>query len=311
MIIGSKLPPEHADVTYFNLGRSAFAYLVEHVVRPKRVYLPAFTCWSLVSTTLKRFPKVELVFYPVDRNLKCQYPAGVAKDEMLVFIHYFGHENRAALPPSDGCVLEDVSHALASQIPYRGDYIFGSLRKAMKVADGGFIRKFFNPIYEPSRKLDTWLRYEAVDWRDMREAENMIDRKWELTDISSQSLAVILTSNLDLVRLKRQKNERSLAKNLCVGRPLVEYRDHEAPLLHNRLFDSKKERDSVRAFLAGKGVFTSIHWPTHEQVRESGLDIEDVLWLEEHILSIPVSQDFGVNDMEYIANCVADWKKQN
>jgi hypothetical protein len=44
-------------------------------------------------------------------------------------------------------------------------------------------------------------------------------------------------------------------------------------------------------------------------VKQSRVDIEDALWLEDHILSIPVSQDFGTNDMEYVAACVAEWEK--
>ncbi|HTW93001.1 MAG TPA: hypothetical protein VMH22_15025 [bacterium] len=310
MIIGTKLPPEHTDVTYFNLGRSAFAYLVGFVARPKKVYLPTFTCWSLVSTMVRRFPKIEMAFYTVRKDLTPEYPVGIEKDELLVFIHYFGQENRSVLPPSSGCILEDVSHALASKIAFRGDYVFGSLRKMLKVGDGGFIQAYHNPIYEPSSKLDTWLRYEAADWRDMREAENMIDRKWEMADISSQSLAVALTSNLDLVRLKRQRNERLLTESLHVGRPLLAYRDHEGPLLHNRVFDSKEERDSLRAFLAGKGVFTSIHWPTHERVKESRANIDDTLWIADHILCFPVSQYYGANDMEYVATCVEEWHRR-
>jgi dTDP-4-amino-4,6-dideoxygalactose transaminase len=228
-----------------------------------------------------------------------------------VFIHYFGHENRAILPPSSGCILEDVSHSLASKIAVRGDYVFGSLRKMLAVGDGGFIQAYHNPVYEASSKLDTWLRYEAVDWRDMREAENMIDREWAMADISSQSLAVILTSNLALVRLKRQKNDRFLSENLRAGRRLIAYGDLEGPLLHSRMFESKEGRDSLRAFLAGKGVFASIHWPAHERVKQSCANIEDALWIEDHVLCFPVSQDYGANDMEYIATCVDEWHRHS
>jgi dTDP-4-amino-4,6-dideoxygalactose transaminase len=181
----------------------------------------------------------------------------------------------------------------------------------MKVADGGFINKFFNPVYEKSNKLDTWLRYEATDWTDVREAENMIDRDWQITDISSQSLAVILTSNPDMVRIKRQKNEKFLYENIKAGRPLVNYKDNECPLLHNRLMSTKAERDSLRQFLFTKKIFTSIHWPTHEAVLKSKTDIKDTLWLEDHIISIPVSQDYNLNDMEYIADSVSAWKSKN
>ncbi|MDZ7795673.1 MAG: hypothetical protein U5N56_00895 [Candidatus Marinimicrobia bacterium] len=74
MLIGSKLTPVHVDKTYFNLGRAAFAYLIEEVIKPEKVYLPAFTCWSLVSTMQKRFSNIKLEFYNVEKDLTCNYP---------------------------------------------------------------------------------------------------------------------------------------------------------------------------------------------------------------------------------------------
>jgi len=309
MLIGSKLPPEHINKTFFNSGRAAFAFLVGQVVKPKKVYLPTFTCWSLVSTMEKRFANIEVEYYPVGRDLTCYYPKFVDKNELLVFIHYFGHENINRLPESEGTILEDISHSYISKINHVGDYIFGSYRKILKVGDGGFINTYFNPIYEESKKLDTWLRYEAKDWRDIREAENMIDRDWKITDISGQSLAILLTKNHDLIMNKRKANDRFLMENIFAGKPLLTYRSNECPLLHNRLFETKEERDSLREFLAKKGVFTSIHWPTHRNVINSDTDISDTLWLESHIISIPVSHDYNLNDMEYIAECIQQWQK--
>src|SRR5207245_821380 len=169
-----KLPPERIERTYFHTGRAAFSFLIGQVIRPKKVYLPTFTCWSLVSAMARRFPQVELEFYPVRRDLTCSYPDQVREGEALLFIHFFGHENVGALPPCEGTLIEDFSHSYMSQISPRGHYMFGSYRKIMKVADGGFLWGFFNPVYEPSRKLDSWLRFEAKDWRDVREAENML-----------------------------------------------------------------------------------------------------------------------------------------
>lgn len=311
MLIGSKLLPERVERTYFHTGRAAFSFLIGQVVRPKKVYLPTFTCWSLVSTMSRRFPQVELEFYPVQRDLTCVYPDIVREDEALVFIHFFGHENVGVLPPCEGTLIEDFSHSYMSQISPRGHYVFGSYRKIQVVADGGFLWGFFNPVYEPSRKLDSWLRFEAKDWRDMREAENMLDRDWSIADIGSQSLEIILTANESLIRQKRQKNERFLAQNLSVGTSQINYRQKECPLLHNRLMPSPEERDSLRAYLASKGIFTSIHWPTHDLVHKCGLDIKDTLWIENHVISFPVLHEYGINDMEYICHCVDEWKRGN
>jgi len=309
MLIGSKLPPDRVDMTYFHTGRAAFSYLIEHVIRPEKVYLPTFTCWSLVSALSQRFPQVKLEFYPVRRDLTCIYPERIREREALVFIHYFGHENVAELPPCEGVLIEDLSHSYMSQICPRGHYMFGSYRKIMKVADGGFLWGSFNPVYEPSKKLDSWLRFEAKDWRDIREAENMLDRDWGIADISSQSLEILLAANKSLIRQKRQKNEHFLALNLSVGTPQVSFRKNECPLIHNRFLSSTQERDSLRKHLASKGVFTSIHWPTHQLVHNYGLDIEDALWIEDHVISFPVSHEYGVNDMEYICNCVDEWSQ--
>jgi hypothetical protein len=309
MLIGSKLPPDHIDKTFFNSGRAAFAFLVGRVIKPRKVYLPTFTCWSLVSTMDKRFPDIRVEYYPVSRDLTCHYPKQVAADELLVFIHFFGHENKTPLPESQGAILEDVSHAYISQINHTGDYVFGSYRKILKVGDGGFINAYFNPIYEETNKLDTWLRYEADDWRDVREAENMMDRDWKIADISGQSLAILLTANHDLIRIKRRNNEKFLSENINVGKPLLTYRDNECPLLHNRLLETQDERDSIREYLSSKGIYTSIHWPTHESVKKSGVDIEDVLWLESHIISFPVAHDYNLNDMEYICENIRQWQK--
>ena len=311
MLIGSKLPPERVERTYFHSGRAAFSFLIGQVIRPKKVYLPTFTCWSLISAMSRRFPHVKLDFYPVRRDLTCIYPDLVRKEEALVFIHFFGHENAQALPPCEGTLIEDLSHSYMSQIAPRGHYVFGSYRKIMKVADGGFLWGFFNPVYEPSRKLDSWLRLEAIDWRDIREAENMLDRDWSIADIGSQSLEILLSANESLIRQKRQKNERFLAQNLLVGTPQITYWQKECPLIHNRFMSTTKERDSLRSYLASKGIFTSIHWPTHDLVHKCDRDIEDTLWIEKHVLSFPVSHDYGTNDMEYICNCVYEWKQGN
>lgn len=305
MLIGSKLPPKYVDMTYFSSGRAAFAFLVNRI-KPRKVYLPTYTCWSLVSTMDTRFPDIEVEYYSVGRDLMCRYPLVLA-GELLVFIHYFGHENRSWLPAAAGTILEDMSHSWYSNITAKGDYLFGSLRKIVKVGDGGLVSGFFNPVYEPSRKLDTWLRYEAKDWKDIREAENMIDRDWQIADISSQSLMVLLTTDVEQLRHKRRANEQFLRENMPVGEPLLFYELDECPLLYNMLLETRRERDSLKAFLAARNVFASIHWPTHKLIRESPFAIEDALWLEDHILSIPVSEDYNLNDMEYIVKCTQEW----
>lgn len=306
-IIASKLPPKRTQRTYFHSGRAAFAFLIGQVVRPRRVYLPSYTCWSLVSTMERRFPELQLSFYSVRQDLSCEFPCEIFADETLVFMHYFGYQQMQRRPPGLGCVLEDVSHSFLADFPPQGDHVFGSLRKAARVGDGGFVAAPFNPQYEPSDKLDTWLRYEATDWRDMREAENMIDRDWQIADISSQSLAVILQLDREHARQTRLRNEKLLFTHLRAGTPLRRFQDHEAPLLHQRMFDSTQERDELRKFLASRNIFCSIHWPTHPRVLQADIDLEDTIRLERHSLAIPVSHEYDLPAMERIIDATESW----
>ena len=107
MIIASKLPPKKTNRTYFNSGRAAFAFLIDQLIKPRRVYLPAYTCWSLVSTMQRRFPEIDLQFYPVCKDLTCHYPDYVEPDAALVFLHFFGYITRQGLPPCDGDLIEE------------------------------------------------------------------------------------------------------------------------------------------------------------------------------------------------------------
>jgi len=307
MTIASKQPPVRTDRTYFNSGRAAFSYLVEAVIRPRRLYLPSYTCWSLVSAMDLRFPHVELDFYPVRRDLTCLFPDTLEADEALVVIHYFGHVNETASPPGDGTILEDLSHATLSEVPQRRGHSFGSLRKLAHLGDGGFVSGFHNPMYEPTRKLDTWLRYEATDWRELREAENMLDRDWRIADMSSQSLAALFAMDAGSERRRRRENDRILAEGLRAGRPLIAFREGECPLVHQRVFDRTDERDSLRSFLAAQNVFTSIQWQAHPRIDRDRYG--DAHWLADHTLAIPVGSPLGAPEMDRVAAVVDRWMR--
>ena len=311
MLIASRLSPQRTGTTWFSSGRAAFAFLLNHVVKATTVYLPTFVCWSLIDVMHRRFPHIALKYYPVTRDLQCHYPDTVDDRTIVVGIHYFGRRN-TMFTGADGIVLEDQSH-----LPWRylqsttgsRHFVFGSLRKSYRIADGGFVEGFYNPVYDPSRKLDTWLRHEARDWRDLREAENMTDRNWSLADISGQSLSVILQTDVSEMIRQRQRNDRYLQANLRAGMSLIRFRDNECPLLHNRILGTAEERDSLRSFLADRQIFTSIHWPVHQSLLEQqdDVDCEAAVWLERHILSIPIAEYYVDADMERICDAANAW----
>ena len=312
-LIASRLVPLRQHATYFSSGRAAFTWMIGVAIRPKRVWLPTFVCWSLIQAMQQRFPQTPLLFYSVNRKLQCHWPQYTEPGDALVYIHYFGHVSEQPDVCSECVLLEDVSHQLIPlppQAEVHGSWRFGSLRKIHRIADGGIVLGLHSPVYEPDDGLATWLRGCSRDWRDLREAENMMDRNWKVSDLSSQSLAQMLASDPLRMAEQRCSNQRFLQANLAVGEPLISFRDKEVPLLHNILMPDTASRDSLRSFLAARGIFCSIHWPLHPVLRNSAnVDSEDAAWLEDHVLSIPIADDFDLHDMTRIVEATREWSE--
>ncbi len=310
-LIASRLPPRRTGITYFSSGRAAFSWLLSAILQPTRVWLPTYVCWSLVSTLQNRFPYVNLRFYSVNRQLGCTSPTDAQPGDTIVRIHYFG---RAAAPLClpEGCILiDDFSHVLILPPVATEGFAFGSLRKTCRIADGGFLHGSFNPQYEPDRGSSQWLRLEARDWRDLREAENMTDRCWNVSDMSSQSLAAMREHDVAAAASQRRRNQQYLARHFPVGQPLIDFRQEEVPLLHNVILPDSQQRESLRQFLAGRRIFCSVHWPVHPLLlqHQDQTDITDAVWLAEHLLSIPVADDFSEVDMERICHAADAWQR--
>lgn len=309
--IASRLPPQRTDWTWFGSGRAAFVWLVSEVVRPRRIFLPTYICWSLVNAVQQRFPDIELQFYSVNRRLEPEYPETADDRDALLRVHYFGHESPAVPHTSGATILADCSHLPMGLISPSTELSFGSLRKVYSTGNGGFLRGYWNPVYERTNHPDAWLRHEATDWRDLREAENMTDRHWCVSDISGQSLAGVLTSNEATIVAQRQANARLLDKHLSIGDSMVEYLANECPLLHNRLLPTPEDRDSLQSFLATRDIYCSVHWPVHPLLRQynNTVDCTDAWWLEQHVLSFPVGQQYGERDMFRICEACDAWQR--
>jgi hypothetical protein len=308
-VIASRLIPPRMDVTYFNSGRAAFTYLLGEVVCPRRVWLPTFVCWSLVSAMQHRFPQTRLLFYSVDRDLKCHWPKETEPGDALVFIHYFGHLSERPDVAEHCTLLEDISHLLIPPSTITGQFAFGSLRKIFRIADGGVLLGRHDPVYEPDDGMAVWLRLNSRDWRDLREAENMMDRSWKMSDMSSQSVAAMLAYDVPAAAVQRQVNQQFLADHFPAGQPLIQFCPDEVPLLHNRILPDTRSRDSLRAFLAARGIFCSIHWPLHPLLKQASCNVDATAaeWLEQHVLSIPVADDFDESRMATVCDTANEW----
>jgi dTDP-4-amino-4,6-dideoxygalactose transaminase len=123
-----------------------------------------------------------------------------------------------------------------------------------------------------------------------------------LDDIASQSLAVLLRTDVANAAERRRANEARLRARLQAGRPLRAYALDEVPLAHLRLFDSRRERDATRARLAARSIYTSIQWVPHPAIRAAGEAATSALdWADRH-LAFPVGEHLTTAQMDTIAD---------
>ncbi|MEZ6121815.1 MAG: DegT/DnrJ/EryC1/StrS family aminotransferase [Planctomycetaceae bacterium] len=332
--IASRLLPKTDRRTWFSSGRAAFAWLLQHVVRPTRIWLPTYVSPSLIDTLESGFSGLSLEFYPVDMceersddpNGQAPRPKSlhvclpdVVETDAVVQVHYFGHRF-PQIDCSPAVLLDDFSHSplpewLESQdlpndqSPVRR-WCYGSLRKAYRVADGGCVSGCFCPLYEADAHEAAWLRLHADDWTDLREAESCMERTWKISDISSQSLAVILQTDEQRKQQARRQQQHFLQTEFPVGECVVDFGPHETPLLHLRLMSSRDERDDLKSFLANDQVFTSIHWPLHRRLRnQDRWDVRGAERLADCSLAVPICEDFTEEQLHRICESADRWKR--
>ena len=145
---GLELPPSPAGQGAFpyaespccawvSSGRAALECLLRSMPRPARVFVPRFTC-DTVLQPLHRLGLPVLRYEQTEPGTP-ELPADVNNDDMLLLVNYFGlcDENvrRAAERHPGSCVV-DATMALFSP-PLPGIPTFYSLRKFAGVPDGG------------------------------------------------------------------------------------------------------------------------------------------------------------------------------
>ena len=111
----------------------------------------------------------------------------------------------------------------------------------------------------------------------------------------------MLCSDDEQIPTQRRANEQLLVSELTVGDPLKEFGPSDC-LLHNRFLDHVNARNSLRDFLASRGVYCSIHWPVYPYFlqHQNTADITESVWIQDHVPSIPVGQDYEANETEHI-----------
>lgn len=311
--------------TWTASGRGALYLLLERLRAQgiDHVQLPAFLCESILSAV--RATGIGYTFYSIDEAL--QPDCEPRRNAAVLAIDYFGWTDAASLVlqagmPEGAVLIEDATQALLSDwspaSPVRR--VMFSVRKFAPTVLGGWCSEELVAEAPPAD-------LEAAAWRCvaaralrgayLASADEPVEEVVERHYLEAfGELETVLDARCGGYALPR------FFAGLVAGtdwKDVVEKRRHNWLTLHEALagcvqplFASLprtvvpvgyvirvRDRDRVRAALAGGRVFCASHWPLPSEVDPSRFPA--AAELSRSCLTIPIDQRYGSSDMERVA----------
>jgi len=313
--------------SWTNNGRSAFYLILQQLKAKgvKHIHLPSFLCQSILQPVISF--GLDYSFYPVQTDLTAL--PDPPSNSAILLIHYFGFINAAAdgLRADSGhdyILIEDACHVFLNDEYFNeseNQLLFFSTRKHSPTVLGGWCNLELD-LDEPSKNIEvcTWKSLAARFMKGMylskkdreidpatedfylelfRDSEELLDSEIHPTKPPQIIMNLIDSIHWDDVSRRHRNNWQTLQK--LIGDKVEPIFDHlpdgAVPLGYViRL----KNRDTVKEKLAAHRIFAPVHWPLPEEVDNK--NFPDSKMLSDSLLTLPIDQRYGPDDMNYIAN---------
>jgi dTDP-4-amino-4,6-dideoxygalactose transaminase len=301
------------------------------------VWLPDYFCNESLAPL--RNKEVKLYFYPIKNDLSPDWDKLELRiikhipPDVFILVHYFGFPNlleEAMLFCAKHGVelLEDCAHLLLPANGCGRNIAVFSPRKLLALPEGGLLIMPYNTAQQTlkfganKKLIFKWLALRlaqkmmlnmGISWHYFRKtcssnanssnADKISGNRKIFPDKYTISLLGVMEKDLDYVVGKRRANYMRLLRAIDAikeCRPLFpSISDHVCPYaLPLIVFE---ERDAVVKKLNYFGITTS-SWPDlPPEVLQKPDEHEIAIWLQEHILLLPVHQDLSDKQVEYMA----------
>lgn len=321
--------PHSSCRIHFSLCREALYVVADSLSHTSKVVLmPAYTC----DTVYMPFKQLgwKCCYYSVNRNLYANVDSikneyNINKPSLFIIHPYFGHglseleKQTIEILHSKGCkILVDNTQSIFSEerLPYV-DYYTGSYRKWFPISDGGFLeashQKFATPsvdniIFNSLQKGAMYLRgeYFLSANEDVKHLSIQLNKAADLYScglivphrMSDFSETQLQKQNIEENKKARFNNYRYLYDNLPQGHLVFASSTIEnvvsAPLYFPIYLQNRRD---LQLYLANNHIYLPIVWPVEN--KEVLID-DEVNYIYQHILCIPVDQRYDLRDMERI-----------
>ncbi len=330
---GSSFNPKNRLL--YSLCRETFTDIANNLCETNRtVLIPAYTCQTVITP----FEEAgwTCIFFNVFKSLRIDVNhlnnlVERHHPSLLVVHPYFGmdldeNETKALLSIKNFGVkvVVDLTQCIFSnqKLPF-ADYIVGSYRKWFAIPDGGFMitQNNYNinqPIEENEpfveRQTDAMhlrgqyflngdKRTKQISIRLSKSADHVAEK--DITPHRMSALSCNLLEKEDKLanQQRRISNFRYLFDNIknskkyafvCSDKSLVT----TAPLYFTLYVENRRD---LQMKLAKESIYAPVIWPVED---ENVLISEDVRYIYDHLLAIPIDQRYDEQDMQRVVDVI-------
>ena len=326
--------PSAEDSCFTFSGRNAIHIALQDILEEhdvKTVYAPSYCCVSMLQPFIDR--GLRIIFYEVKfENGVFTYEIPKTDSSSVVLImSYFGlrveeeHEAIRKIHEDGSIVIEDITHSLLRKKAFSedSDYLVASLRKWFPIPTGGWTGKrkgslTKKPYIESNhavtdkiaamREKEDYLKGK-IDSKEHYLLANAqfdndlihVDRMLKLDDTS---LSILQRTDADAAARSRRNNAKVLVNGLSemtdiLTLPNVDP-DNDTPLFLP-IFMKTEDRDALRKFLVGRGIYCTVHWA---EIMGASVGVRA------NELSLICDQRYSESDMEAIVDVIRTWRQQ-
>lgn len=295
---------ESTNCALLNSGRSALACILDNMPRPRRIFIPRFSC----DTLREPLTNIPTTYYGCDETLTPLLPEDAGDDDCIILINYFGLTGKQLLTAAEqfpGQVIADATTALFWKAP-EDIPVFYSLRKFVGVPDGGIACAPFPLTVLPEhtalsadsalhllQRLESGIEKAAS--AAQKSEDSLCEKRLRMSPLTKKLLPSI---NFERAARQRLENYGTLHRVLAeLNRLPLPVIPDSAPMCYPFVCGIPGLRDD----LIDAGIALPLYWP---EVIDSTDSESAENKLTRTLLPLPLDQRYDRNDMQHLLRLI-------
>lgn len=327
------------DRLYYSLCREALLDIACALnATSKKVLIPAYTCQTVITPFEEAGWQCE--YYSIHKDLRIDSDHLLTSIEKyhpsLVVVHpYFGmdlnDEEMEALNIIEEqgiTVVLDMTQCLFStkQYPF-ASFVVASYRKWMPIPDGGYLKNIANvaKIVQPEEENDDFTERElaamylrgqyfdngeqltkAISIKLSKAADHIAESNIAPHKMSQVSYNLMQNENQEFNQQRRFENYTYLYNNIIESGKITKVCKDMSGVTTAPLYFTiyVKNRPVLQRQLAQDSIYAPVIWPIEDN---RVLVNDDVKYIYDYILAIPIDQRYEEKDMERVVKIINDY----